>query len=73
MSIVLCGRDRDRAILDDLTAQARSGTSQVLVLRGEAGVGKTALLDYVAEQATGFSAMRVTGVQEDMELAFAGL
>ncbi|KAA0113696.1 AAA family ATPase [Mycolicibacterium sp. P9-22] len=73
MSIVLRGRERDRAVLDDLTAQARSGSSQVLVLRGEAGVGKTALLDYVSEQAIGFSSMRLAGVQEDMELAFAGL
>ncbi|KRD19669.1 LuxR family transcriptional regulator [Mycobacterium sp. Root265] len=73
MSIMLRGRDRDRAVLDNLTAQARSGSSQVLVLRGEAGVGKTALLEYVSEQAAGFNAMRVAGVQEDMELAFAGL
>jgi DNA-binding CsgD family transcriptional regulator len=45
----------------------------VLVLRGEAGVGKTALLQYVAEQATGFRCIDVSGVESDMELAFAGL
>jgi DNA-binding CsgD family transcriptional regulator/tetratricopeptide (TPR) repeat protein len=73
MPIVLHGRERDRAVLDNLTAQVRSGNSQVLVLRGEAGVGKTALLDYVSDQATGFSSLRVAGVQEDMELPFAGL
>lgn len=73
MPIVLRGRERDRAVLDNLIAEARSASSQVLVLRGEAGVGKTALLEYVSEQATGFSVMRVAGVQEDMELAFAGL
>lgn len=73
MPTVLRGRDGDRALLDDLTADARSGHSQVLVLRGEAGVGKTALLEYVSEQADGFSSVRVGGVQEDMELAFAGL
>jgi len=73
MSIVLCGRDSDRAVLDNLTAEARTGSSQVLVLRGEAGVGKTALLDYVSEQASGFGVLRVAGIQEDMELAYAGL
>ena len=73
MSIRLYGRDRDRAVLDNLTAQARSGISQVLVLHGEAGVGKTALLTYASEQATGFSALKVAGIQEDMELAYAGL
>jgi DNA-binding CsgD family transcriptional regulator len=45
----------------------------VLVLRGEAGVGKTALLDYVSELASGFRTVQVAGVQSDMELAFAGL
>jgi len=51
----------------------KSGQCQVLVLRGEAGVGKSALLDYVAEQAPGFRCVQVVGVQSDMELAFAGL
>jgi DNA-binding CsgD family transcriptional regulator len=45
----------------------------VLVLRGEAGVGKTALLDYTTAQAAGFRCIQVAGVQSDMELAFAGL
>jgi DNA-binding CsgD family transcriptional regulator len=45
----------------------------VLVLRGEAGVGKTALLDYVSEAASGFRTLHVAGVESDMELAFAGL
>ena len=44
-----------------------------MVLRGEAGVGKTALLQYVAEQASGFRCIDVSGVESDMELAFAGL
>jgi DNA-binding CsgD family transcriptional regulator/tetratricopeptide (TPR) repeat protein len=45
----------------------------VLVLRGEAGVGKTALLEYTSELASGFRCVQVAGVQSDMELAFAGL
>jgi DNA-binding CsgD family transcriptional regulator len=51
----------------------RSGSSQVLVLRGEAGVGKTALLEYTSELASGFRCVHLAGVQSDMELAFAGL
>ena len=51
----------------------RSGERRVLVIRGEAGVGKTALLDYVAEQASGCLVVRALGVQSEMELAFAGL
>jgi DNA-binding CsgD family transcriptional regulator len=60
-------------MLRGLLATTRTGTSQVLVLRGEAGVGKTALLEYVSELASGFRCVGVTGVQSDMELAFAGL
>jgi DNA-binding CsgD family transcriptional regulator len=49
------------------------GESSVLVVRGEAGVGKTALLEYVAEQASGCRIARIGGVESEMELAFAGL
>ena len=60
-------------MLDRLLAEARAGQSRVLVLRGEAGVGKTALLDYLHERASGFRVARAAGVESEMELAFAGL
>jgi DNA-binding CsgD family transcriptional regulator len=68
----LRGRDRECQALDGLIAEVRSG-AQVLVLRGEAGVGKSALLDHAAAGAENFLVTRVTGVESDMELAFAGL
>ena len=67
------GRRTERAVLDQLLAETRAGQSRVLVLRGEAGAGKTALLDYVHEQASGFRVARASGVESEMELAFAGL
>jgi AAA ATPase domain len=67
------GRRTEQAALDRLLAEARAGQSRVLVLRGEAGVGKTALLDYLQEQASGFRVARAAGVESEMELAFAGL
>ena len=69
----LFGRRDERAVLESLLRQASAGESSVLVLRGEAGIGKTALLEFVAERATGCSVVRAVGVQADMELAFAGL
>ncbi len=69
----LRGRSDECAALDRLIEAARTGRSQVVVLRGEAGVGKTALLDYTAERATGFKVVRAAGVQADVDLAFACL
>ena len=69
----LRGRRTEQAALDRLLAEVRAGQSRVLVLRGEAGVGKTALLDYVQEQASGFRVARAVGVESEIELAFAGL
>ncbi|RUP04426.1 MAG: helix-turn-helix transcriptional regulator [Mycobacterium sp.] len=69
----LRGRRAECTALERLTSHARSGESQVLVLRGEAGIGKTALLDFVAECAQGFRTARVSGVESEMELAFAAL
>ncbi len=70
---MLRGRRNECAALDRLLSRIRLGESSVLVLRGEAGIGKTALLEYAAEQATGCRVARAAGVQAEMELAFAGL
>jgi DNA-binding CsgD family transcriptional regulator len=70
---VLRGRSDEREALDRQLQRVRAGQSSVQVVRGEAGVGKTALLDYVAEQASGCRIARIAGVESEMELAFAGL
>lgn len=69
----LIGRRAETALLDQLIATVRSGDSQALVVHGEPGVGKTALLDYLAVQARGYRVTRSSGVQSEMELPFAGL
>jgi DNA-binding CsgD family transcriptional regulator len=69
----LLGRDRELAALDRVLATARAGSSAVLVLRGEAGIGKTALLDYAAGRAVGFRTVGVFGIEAEMELPFASL
>ena len=67
------GRTSEREALDRLLENVRSGQSAVLVIRGEAGVGKTALLRYAARQASGFRLAQIAGVESEMELPFAGL
>src|SRR3954465_5135541 len=69
----LLGRHTEGATLDWLVEAVRAGESRALVLRGEPGVGKTALLEYAGEHATGCRVAHATGVQAEMELAFAGL
>ena len=69
----LRGRRRECEVLDDLLASVRTGESRVLVLRGEAGIGKTALLDHLAGGASDFRVARAAGVESEMELALAGL
>ena len=69
----LRGRNAEQAALDRLLAAVRDGESQVLVVRGEAGVGKTALLDHLAGRASGCRVARAAGVESEMELPFAGL
>jgi DNA-binding CsgD family transcriptional regulator len=66
------GRRSECDELDRLVASARSGHSQVLLLRGEAGTGKTALLDYL-RCAAGCRIARIAGAEPEMEMAFAGL
>jgi DNA-binding CsgD family transcriptional regulator len=69
----LLGRRRECAALDQILADVRTGQSRALVIRGDAGVGKSVLLDYVAEQANGCRIIRASGAESEMELAFAGL
>ncbi len=70
---VLRGRRQELRALDRLLDAARAGESSALLIRGEAGVGKTALLDYVAERSAGCRLIRVGGVESEREFAFAGL
>jgi DNA-binding CsgD family transcriptional regulator len=69
----LHGRDDECDVLDRLLNDVRAGQSQVLVLRGEAGVGKSTLLEYVEQGASGCRVARAAGVEYEMELAYAGL
>lgn len=69
----LLDRMREREVLGQLVSGVRSGQSQTLVLRGEAGTGKTALLRHVPEVAEGCRIVWATGVESEMELPFAGL
>jgi ATP/maltotriose-dependent transcriptional regulator MalT len=71
----LYGRRAECQALDRLIADVRAGQSRVLIIRGEAGAGKTALLEYLAERSSGSGCQvaRMVGVQSEMRLAFAGL
>ncbi|MGH3400042.1 MAG: ATP-binding protein, partial [Streptosporangiaceae bacterium] len=69
----LAGRRAERGVLDQLAEAISQGESRALVLHGEAGIGKTALLEYLAGHARGAQVARAAGVQSEMELAFSGL
>jgi AAA ATPase domain len=69
----LLGRQRERTALDGLLGDLRSGRGRALMLRGEAGVGKSALLDYIAGAAADMQVARAVGAESEMELAFASL
>ncbi|MFH8640076.1 ATP-binding protein [Streptomyces goshikiensis] len=67
------GRYAERERIERLLAEARRGASGVLLMHGEAGIGKTALLDHAAQQAHGVRVLRVEGIESEMEMAFGGL
>ncbi|MFD6290918.1 ATP-binding protein [Streptomyces sp. NPDC060205] len=69
----LIGRRYERQVLDGLLAGVRTGRSEVLVLRGEAGIGKSELLRHLLGRADGCRVVRAAGVQSEMELSYAGL
>jgi DNA-binding CsgD family transcriptional regulator len=69
----LKGRRRERDVLERLIEAVRSGGSRALVVHGEPGAGKTALLEYLVERASGCRTARAGGVQSEMEVAFSGL
>ena len=70
---MLWGRGQQCSALDGLLADVRAGRSRVLVIRGEPGIGKTALLGYAAQTARDFQVARAEGVESEMELPFAAL
>jgi hypothetical protein len=69
----LLGRRSECDALDQLLADALAGRSQVIVVRGEAGVGKSALLRYLSERVAGWHVATAVGVESEMELAYSGL
>src|SRR6266700_1577942 len=71
--MALVGRAAEQAGLEQLLVDARTGQSGSLVLRGEQGVGKTALLEYTARRATGCRVMKAHGVEAERDLPYAAL
>src|ERR1700722_2588364 len=69
--VMLWGRREQCMALDGLLAEVRAGRSRVLVVRGEPGIGKTALLGYAAETAQDFRVAHAEGVESEAELPFA--
>jgi DNA-binding CsgD family transcriptional regulator len=69
----LWGRTAECTILDDLLSVVRRGESRSLVLSGEAGIGKTALLEYLTASASDMTVLRAVGVESEMELPYASL
>src|SRR4051812_14078685 len=69
----LLGREHEQRMIDELLCDAREERSAALVLRGEPGIGKSALLAYAAEQATDMHVLRCTGIESEHEMPFAGM
>src|SRR5580765_701660 len=69
----LVGRDHELARLDELLATVRRGASASLLVRGEPGVGKSALLEQLIDSASGFHVVRAVGVEGEVDLPYAGL
>ena len=67
------GRQREQAVIDQLLLDVRAGRSRALVLRGEPGIGKTALLDEMVARAGGMAVVRLSGIQSEAELAYGAL
>jgi DNA-binding CsgD family transcriptional regulator len=70
---MLVGRDREQRVIDRMLAGARDGHSGVLAVVGEAGIGKSALLEHAARHASGMSVLRARGTQSEAHIPFAGL
>src|SRR5438094_4070694 len=70
---MLVGRDNEAATIDRMLDDARGGQSGVLVLRGDAGIGKSALLQHAQERAHDFTVLRALGIESESELAYAAL
>ena len=70
---MLVGRDRETSLLDRLLAEARAGRSAVVALVGDSGIGKSALLEYAAANATGMHVLRARGTHSEAHIPFAGL
>jgi DNA-binding CsgD family transcriptional regulator len=69
----LVGRNPECSAVDELLRQVSDGASGALVVRGEPGIGKSAILDYAAKAAAGFLVLAVTGIESEMEVVFSGL
>jgi DNA-binding CsgD family transcriptional regulator len=69
----LVGRDREHSVIEQFLLDLRSGYSRALVLRGEPGIGKTALLDETVGRASGMAVVRLSGVKSEVELAYGAL
>jgi DNA-binding CsgD family transcriptional regulator len=69
----LVGRNPECSAVDELLRQVRDGASGALVVRGEPGIGKSAILDYAGKAAAGFLVLAVTGIESELEVVFSGL